>query len=467
MNNLIRRILIGTALLLLAGCVAFIAKRKTSSELKRPDVTFHDQEAPAASSVSQNDSSSHHHSSESPQERGTVSKASPIRQLPPTATPAAASEATQPLYTTSQHPYKLPSLSKDLVVHSAYLDPRPRHTHSNVTVLFVSVNRTILDSGWILGCGAGNTSASSYEVYSIFENTLMEAAWGRKPVPYQNQLMFCYGLSAKNGSSVYVEYKNSKDSKVKLVAYSRQPLFHPAPRMRPSGGDDFTVVVCCKAHNKDAPWFRQFIQYQKTLGVDHIDFSILDTFIQDGGYDEVLKDTVVHNALREGFISFRVWPETYVKPWEVYLHSENLRKLACMYRHLGTYDYVMPLDTDDFFNPMRSNVKLKDVIRNHCRDKTTGSCRFDWIRFYPDCGIDAVGSDGNITVHLKVKTQTPENNFKSIHSTKAILDASFHDARCRRCLLPGYRMKTIPRSEAYVAHIRLGLSEEWKKKICH
>ena len=365
--------------------------------------------------------------------------------------------------------YLVPSLSKDLVIHSSYFDPRPRNGHSNVTVLFINVNRTILDSKWILGCGANNIRATSFTVYSIFENVLMHAWLGPKPVIYQNQLILCYDLPAPNGSSVFAIYKTSANSTIEMVTYSRQPLFHPAPRVPPSGGDEFTVVVCSKAHDKHAPWIREFIQYQKTVGVDHIDFSVLDTFIKDDGYDQiVLKDPVVLNALQEGFINFRVWPETYEKEGEAYFHSENLRKLACIYRYIGTYDYVMPLDTDDFFNPVTSKKKLKEYIKEYCYKKPAGSCRFDWVRSYPDCGTDGnIGPDGNVTAHLKVKTKTPVGNFKSVHSTKAVLDASFHDARCKECLVPGYEMRGIPQSVAYVAHIRFGLDDQFRKRICH
>ena len=365
--------------------------------------------------------------------------------------------------------YQVPCLSKDLVVHSAYFDPRPRNGHSNVTVLFINVNRKILDPGWILGCGANDIRAAKFTVYSILENALMHACCGPNTVVYENQLILCYDLPAQNGSSVFAIYKTSASSMDEMVTYSRQPLFHPAPRVPPSGGDEFTVVVCSKLHDKHAPWIREFIQYQKTLGVDHIDFSVLDTFIKDDGYDQiVLKDPVVLNALREGFINFRVWPETYVKPGEAYYHSESLRKLGCIYRYLGTYDYVMPLDTDDFFNPVTSKKKLKEYIKEYCYKKPVGSCRFDWIRYYPDCGMNgSIGPNGNVTAHLKIMTETPERNFKSVHSTKAILDASFHDARCRACLAPGYRMISIPRSVAYISHMRFGLDDYWHKKICH
>ncbi len=354
------------------------------------------------------------------------------------------------------------SLSKDLIVHSAYFDSRPRDGHNNVTVMFINVNTTILRAGWILGCGSGKTLATSFRVYSIYENKLMhewlEPRFGSKPVVYENYLILCYDLSAMNGSDIFAVYKVSESAKVNRLAHSRQPLYYPAPRVSPSNGDNFTVIVCSKAHNKQVPWFREFIQYQKTLGVDHIDFSVLDTFIADDGYDEmVLRDPVVLDALENGFINFRVWPETYQRKREVYLHSENLRKLACIYRHLGTYDFAMPLDTDDFYIPrVPSKRTLKSYISEYCCGGLTGSCRFHWLQMYPNCGMKGdVGPDGNITAHLKSLQKTSVNKFKSVHNIKAVFDASFHDTNCEECLVPGFGMVTVPDSVAYVGHVRL------------
>ncbi len=378
--------------------------------------------------------------------------------------------ALQPPMLGSHHKLsQIPSLSKDLIVHSSYFDSRPRNGHNNVTVLFVNVNRTILDNKWILGCGGNNVRATSYEVYSIFENVLMHYWLGPKPVIYENEMILCYDLPVKNGSSVYAAYKPSANSSFELLSYSRQPLFFPAPKVKPKEGDDFTVVVCSKLYNIHAPWIKEFIQYQRTLGVDHIEFSVLDSFIKDDGYDKrVLNDPVVRDALRDGFINFSVWPETYEKNGEAYNHSENLRKLACIYRYIGTYDYVMPLDTDDFFNPVGPSKKLKDYIRQYCYTEPAASCRFDWVRFYPDFGHDGnIGPEGNVTAHLNVKKNTFQKNFKSVHSTKAIRDASFHDARCPECLAPGYKMISIPQSVAYVAHIRFGSHKTLQRQLCH
>ena len=61
--------------------------------------------------------------------------------------------------------------------------------------------------------------------------------------------------------------------------------------------------------------------YQRTLGVDHIDFSVLDNFIADDGYDDmVLKDSYVRKALTKGSKEkerYNSTPKTYVR-WLVY-----------------------------------------------------------------------------------------------------------------------------------------------------
>ena len=84
--------------------------------------------------------------------------------------------------------YRVSSLSKDVVIPSAYFDFRPSNGHSNVTILFANINHTILDSKWILGCGTDSIRASSYKVYSIFENILMRNWLEPRPFTYENML---------------------------------------------------------------------------------------------------------------------------------------------------------------------------------------------------------------------------------------------------------------------------------------
>ncbi len=76
--------------------------------------------------------------------------------------------------------------SKDLIVHTAFFDSRPRDNHTNTTVIFMTVNRTILDEGWIVGCGIDGRNAATFTNYSGLENYLMHDWLGEKPFLYEN-----------------------------------------------------------------------------------------------------------------------------------------------------------------------------------------------------------------------------------------------------------------------------------------
>ena len=354
-----------------------------------------------------------------------------------------------------------PPNSKDLIVHAAYFDRRPRDNHANVTVILLNVNMTILNRGWVIGCGVNGKNATTFTTYSVFENELMHNWLGRNPFTYENVIVFCYDMPGKNGSEVYVLYKTGAESReIKVV--SQYPLYVPASRVNPSGGYNFTAVTCTKIHNKGVTFFHEFVRYQRTLGVDHVHVDVLDFFLSDHGFEQlVVNDSYLLKEYKSGYLSFSIWKEWYQEgKWnkgDVYLHSESLRKLGCIYRYIGTYDYAMPLDTDDFFVPrIPGKNKLKDYILQYCYSKPAGSCRFQWVWHYPKCGLVGNINDGNVTEHLKTKiyNRNEAYNFKSVHSTRAVLDASFHDARCPKCLLPGYKLVHIPTSIAYVAHNR-------------
>lgn len=349
-------------------------------------------------------------------------------------------------------------ISKDLIVHSAYFDDRARNGHNNVTVILIVVNKTILDSTWILGCGASDFEATDFLVYSPHENFDMHAWLGPNPFLYENMIIMCYDLPVVEGINVFVIYRTSNKSDENIYVESEHSLVVPAPRANPTGKHDITVVTCTKAHDKGVTWFPEFIRYQKTIGVDHVHVSILDTFIKDGGLKERLEaDPLLLKAINDGYVSISVWKEWYDQDKEVSLHSEILRKLGCMYRFRGTYDYAFPLDTDDFFTPrIPGETKLRYYIKKYCYDKPASTCTFTWITKYPVCGMDGeVGSEGNVTKHLKSQKSQRALLAKSVHSTNASVDVTFHHAICEGCLLPGYKVVKVPEHVAYVAHNRM------------
>ena len=108
-----------------------------------------------------------------------------------------------------QDTMKYPPFSKDVIVHTAYFDQRPRKNHANVTVIFLTINRTIMDSGLVIGCGVDGKDASAFSLYSLFENTLLHDWLGDKPFIYENMEVLCYDMPGKNGSEVFVVYKTA------------------------------------------------------------------------------------------------------------------------------------------------------------------------------------------------------------------------------------------------------------------
>lgn len=348
-------------------------------------------------------------------------------------------------------------ISKDLIVHSVYFDNRARNGHDNTSVFLIVANRTIFDSNWIVGCGVGNVKALEFIAHFTGEGIAMHRYLGERAFPYEEFFVECYDLPVVNGSQGFVMYKTAKNSPV-YVTESEHPLFIPAPRVQPSGEYNFTVVTCTKVHDKGATWLPEFIQYQRTIGVDHVHVNFLDTFIRDGGLKAHLAHPYLAQAIIEGFVSFTVWTEWY-NVHEIYLHSEILRKLDCVYRFRGTYDYAFPIDTDDFFTPqIPGKTNLKDYILKWCYGSFIGSCEFVWIMYFPGaCGLVDNGfpDDGNVTKKLRSYVSWDHQNWKTLHLTSAIIDATFHGARCEWCLMPGYKIVTVPFPMAYIAHMRM------------
>lgn len=139
--------------------------------------------------------------------------------------------------------------------------------------------------------------------------------------------------------------------------------------------------------------------------------------------------------------------------------SGKIRHLECFYHYRGTYDYVGFRDSDDFFMPrVPGQTQIKYYIQKYCSGETVGSCAFKWLWLFPDvCGMRGeVGPDGNVTDRLvSHKLVDVTGRVKSVHSTRAVLDSTFHDSSCEHCMLPGFEVVTVPPHIAYIAHNRM------------
>ena len=352
-------------------------------------------------------------------------------------------------------------ISDDVIVRSAYFDDRPRNGHDQVGVFLVAMKELIFDSNLLTGCGVGSEVSTNFKIRSLEEDRLMRE-WlyvhdGKPHFLYEEYIVECYDIPMANGSIAFVLFKIATNSPV-YAAISEFPLIFPAPRVQPTGKYDFSVVTCTEAHNNKVTWLQEFIRYQNTIGVDHVHVNILDTFIKDGGLKALLEDPQVAKGVAEGYVTLTVWKDLVEKSNDIYSFAAILRKLDCVYRFRGTYDYAFLLDSDDFFNPVESGKsELKHYIQNWCHDRFAGSCMFSWYHYFPEaCGMrNEAAADGNITRLLQSYKWHFNDHFKSVHLISAVIDTGFHHAKCENCLLPGYHVAHVPPHVAYVAHIRM------------
>lgn len=361
--------------------------------------------------------------------------------------PLPASEV--PVSTISPLPTFYPS--KDLFVRAVHFDSRPRDEHHNASVFLVVCLKTITDNNLIQGCQVDGQAAKKFSVKLIGETPLWRAFYDF--IDHEEVLVHCYDLPARNGSTGHIAYRKTAGSVVVLAA-SERPLLMPAPRVDPTSKEgrkyNFTIVACAKIFNHP-PWLEEWLTYQRTLGVDHVHLDAEDSFEKNGD----MKKPFVTRMIDEGFLSIDIWKQ-YLSGSQIWYHNQGLIYEDCPYRFRGTYDYIMMMDTDDFFTPrVPTEKKIHYYINRFCRGKGIGSCKFRWVEYYPD----AVGlnhnvsiSDGNVTRALTSYSHYNQGNPKSLHRTTVLIDTATHYAYL---MMPGYRVVPVSVNDAYVAHVRL------------
>ena len=361
---------------------------------------------------------------------------------------------------------KLPfSLFKDLVLFNAFFDSRGRNSHKNLTMILLVASKEIFEQK-IIGCGVGGIVAKAFNLRYVHEDHLMHGWLGMNTFKYEQLALECYDVPVTPGERAFVIFIAGQNETA--VIHTANPVVIPAPRVTPSGPHNFSVLVCTKVHNKGVSWFPEFLRYQKTLGVDHIHLHLLDKYIKDNGFlDLLMKDSSFINLYKENWITLQLWNEWYNdEDW--YVHGTILMYLDCLYRFRGTYDFITLMDTDDFFTIRAPGMTYKDVIAKYCMGATTGSCSFKWLWYYPGlCGMAGeVPKNGNVTAAINYHSpDDAQGNVKSIHRSTAVLDSSFHDATCPTCLMEGYKVVRVSPNVAYAAHQRL-YSPKWKIFHC-
>ena len=259
----------------------------------------------------------------------------------------------------------------------------------------------------------------------------------------------CFNLPAKNGSRAAILYKTSPNGIV-IPAESERPLLIPIPSIPEQDSEESTnsykIAACIAVVYGHPPFLKDWLHYQKVIGVDHVHMITENSFVEHGG----LRQQYIIDTVAEGFLSVDVWVTRLRNNVEIQYHSQMLAYHDCIYRFQGVYDYMLFADQDDFFIPLVPGQKtLHYYIDNWCYK---GSCLFKWIEYYPDCGMKPESrADGNITMLLTSSVHKAVPFDKCLHRLSTTIEIGIHDPRE---MIAGHEAVSVPSQVAYVAHVR-------------
>lgn len=351
-------------------------------------------------------------------------------------------------------PLLVPS-PKDLILRSVYFDSRPRNGYSNASVFLLEVKKVILQNNLILGCKVGKYFSTNFKIRNLGESIPIHDL--HPQLTHDFVLLDCYNVpvetsstSVSHFSNAFLIYRTEGNQSKLITVQSEHPFMIPAHHQPPSNsGYKFSVAVCVAVLFGQPPSFTEWLRYQKAIGVDHIHIIAEDSFTKGCASN----DPYFNQLRNDNYISMDVW-EKKLYSSEVWYHSQSLAYEDCIYRMRGTYDYIFMLDTDDFFIPRVPGQKgLHYYINKWC--PRSGSCEFDWIDYYPDCGLKGdPGEDGNITSLLVSNARHLSHVPKSLHSPESVLDVGIHVPN--KFVDDKWNVGYVSQSMAYVAHIRTG-----------
>ena len=124
------------------------------------------------------------------------------------------------------------------------------------------------------------------------------------------------------------------------------------------------LLVCVKTlYNFTSPYrLIEFIEYQRLLGASHIVFY---------DFDKISKEVqnVIDYYSKDGFISTRSWKLMlttdikYRKGIQINTHGQQTQINDCVYRYMNQYQYILPIDTDEYIVPDLNFNSYLNLIR--------------------------------------------------------------------------------------------------------
>ena len=348
----------------------------------------------------------------------------------------------------------------DLLPRSVYFDSRHRDGHDNATVILVQVLKTALKEKRVVGCGVDDRFTNDFH-FQVLRTFVLHVHKYFSSLTHDQAMLTCYDLPAHQGSRVFVLYKDKTGKTLKIEAEKR--LYIPTGRVishSPVNKLNSSVLVCTTVYGTP-PWLREWLVYQKTIGVDFIHIYAQESFIAEGGAN----NSVLQSYLKSGYAKLDVW-KAYLNESQDFYHQQPLLYVDCIYRYRTEFDYALLYDTDDFFVPViPGETDIHYYVNKFFQDEKIAAIPFKWIDYYPDCGLTTRPEnikDGNVTKHLAFR-EGHWKYLKSMYKLSGIVEIQIHDVVTT---IPGYiRYGTVPNVPinwmlfvppeiAYVAHNR-------------
>jgi hypothetical protein len=339
---------------------------------------------------------------------------------------------------------------RHVLPRAAYFDRRQIHGYKNAIVILAHVTQEVLRKNLILRCVVNGMPTKKFKILSFLMN-----GWIHNHHPhltYDNVLIFCYDatINRDGTNNVVIKYKNPMDKKQIISIKPEAALF--VPSFQPANKGRSSVMVCITAYGTP-PCFKDWLHYQKTLGVDLVYINAQESFLNSTVYS----DAFFQESLDNGFVQVKVWEE-YLTKTEIFYHSQLLYYHDCLYRFQSVYDYTIILDTDEFY--VAEDGKVDINIHQHLDEvfsqrSKVGALRLEQVIYHaPPGGFNRsntkLDDNGNLPRYA-VRTSQKTNNFKSVSRLSATVELSVHTVIG---FMPNFREYAVPKHVAHVAHMK-------------
>ena len=335
---------------------------------------------------------------------------------------------------------------KYVLPRAAYYDQRKIHGHKNAIVILVHMSKEVLKKNLVVGCIVNDIHAKKFSVMPFVMNGWIH---GFHPhLSYDDVMVFCYDtpINIAGNNSVAIEYKHPKDNEHIVSIQSEGGLFIPS--FEPANKARSSVMVCITAYGTP-PCFKDWLHYQKTLGVDLVYINAQESFMNSTVYS----DAFFQESLSNGFVQVKVWNE-YLSRKEVFYHSQLLYYHDCLYRFQGVYNYAIILDTDEFYvTDENIHPHLDELFSKY---SNIGALRLDEVIYHAPVGgfnrsNKEISKDGNLPRYAVREEKKKFTNFKSVCKLAATVELSVHTIVR---MMPGFREYKVPKATAYIAHMK-------------